>query len=145
MNSSSHGWLILNSKNFQKLIEYYTAVGNRTLIKEEYTAIKESTLLNDIKIFYVPYPTVFQGGHSQPNPAHIVYTTIVVKNFYTTIGQYPTLYNFLAITPEEISHWNYYLTYPNKYVKPKIFNLHYYDHHCTPGRCCITCMIQVNP
>ena len=69
----------------------------------------------------MPYPTILQGRHSQPNPTHIEYTTIVVENFYTTIVRYPTLNDFLAIAPEEISHWNYYLTYPNKCVKPKLF------------------------
>ena len=28
------------------------------------------------------------------------------NRFYTTIGQYPTLYDFLAITPEDITHLN---------------------------------------
>ena len=40
---------------------------------------------------------------------------------YTTIGKNPTLYNFLAITPEEITCLNYYLMYPNKCAKLKIF------------------------
>ena len=91
--------------------------------------------------FYVPYLTIFQG-HSQPNPTHIEYTTAVVKSFYTTIGQYPPLYNFLAITPEEISYCNYY---PTNVQNQNFSDLHYYYHHCTHGRCQITCMIQVNP
>ena len=42
------------------------------------------------------------------------------RTFYTTIGQYPTLYDFLAIAPEEISCWKYYLVYPNKHAKLNI-------------------------
>ena len=34
---------------FPDLIEYYTTIGNGTLLKEEYTTIKECTLLKDIK------------------------------------------------------------------------------------------------
>ena len=45
----------------------------------------------------------------------------MVKNLYTTIGQYPTLYDFLTITPKNITHLNYYLMYANKCVKLKIF------------------------
>ena len=56
----------------------------------------------------------------QPNPTHVEYTNIVVKSFYTTIGQYPTLYDFLTITPKDIFCWEYDLAYP-KCAKPKIF------------------------
>ena len=35
-----------------------------------------------------------------------------LKNFYTTIGQYPTLYDFLSIAPEDITHLNHCLVYP---------------------------------
>ena len=45
----------------------------------------------------------------------------MVKKFYTTIGQYPILYNFLIIAHKDITHLNYYLTYLNKCVKPKLF------------------------
>ena len=64
---------------------------------------------------------MFLRQHSQPNPTHNEYTTIVVKNFYTTIGQYPTLYDFLTNAPEDITHLNYYITCPNQSVKQKIF------------------------
>ena len=63
--------------------------------------------------------------------------------FYTTIGQYPTLYNFLAITQDELILWEYHLDNPNTCdtlnifqptLLPGIFsNLHYYQHHCTWG------------
>ena len=36
---------------FPDLIEYYTTIGNGTLLKEEYTTIKESTLPKDIEHF----------------------------------------------------------------------------------------------
>ena len=67
-----------------------------------------------------------------------------LKIFYTTIGQYPTLYDFLAITPEDIAHLNYYLTYPNKCVKLKIFQPTLLPPLVYSGRCHITCVIQVN-
>ena len=43
------------------------------------------------------------------------------KGFYTTIGQYPTLYNFLAITQEDLIHWEYRLDNPNMSVNPRNF------------------------
>ena len=43
------------------------------------------------------------------------------KTFYTTIGQYPTLYNFLAITQEDLIRWEYHLDNPNMSVNPKNF------------------------
>ena len=36
---------------FPDIIEYYTTIGNCTLLKYEYTTIKECTLLKDIKHF----------------------------------------------------------------------------------------------
>ena len=36
---------------FPDLIEYYTIIGNGTLLKDEYTTIKECTLLQDIEHF----------------------------------------------------------------------------------------------
>ena len=46
----------------------------------------------------------------------------MAKNFFfTTIGQYPTLYDFLAIAPKDIFHWEYYVAYPNICVKPDVF------------------------
>ena len=41
----------LEFNKFRNLIEYYTTIGNGTLLKEEYTTIKECTLLKDIKHF----------------------------------------------------------------------------------------------
>ena len=38
---------------------------------------------------------------------------LLLKSFYTTIGQHTIRYDFLAITPEDISHWEYYLAYFN--------------------------------
>ena len=43
------------------------------------------------------------------------------KTFYTTIGQYPTLYNFLAITREDLIRWEYHLDNPNTSENPKKF------------------------
>ena len=43
------------------------------------------------------------------------------KTFYTNIGQYPTLYDYLAIMREDPIHWEYHLDNPNTSVNPKIF------------------------
>ena len=48
-------------------------------------------------------------------------TLLLWPKFLHYFGQYPTLYNFLAISPEELSHWEYFLANPNKYANPKIF------------------------
>ena len=39
-----------------------------------------------------------------PNQILLILSTLLLwsQNFYTTIGQYPTLYDFLAIAPKEI-------------------------------------------
>ena len=41
----------LDFKEFPNLIEYYTTIGNGTLLKEEYTTIKDCKLLEDMKHF----------------------------------------------------------------------------------------------
>ena len=43
------------------------------------------------------------------------------KTFYTAIGQFPTLYDFLAITQEDLIQWEYHLDNPNMNVNPRIF------------------------
>ena len=43
------------------------------------------------------------------------------KTFYTTTGQYPTLYDYLAITREDLIRWEYHLDNPNISVRPNIF------------------------
>ena len=68
----------------------------------------------------------------------------LLERFYTTIGQYPTLYDFLAITREDLIQWEYHIDNPNTSVNPRIFRSTLLPRHCTLGRCCITCMIQVN-
>ena len=50
---------------FPDLIEYYTTIGNGTLLKEEYTTIKESTLLKDIERFL--YLTQWYFSNDTPN------------------------------------------------------------------------------
>ena len=44
-----------------------------------------------------------------------------LKTVYTTIGQYPTPYDFLAITQGELILWEYHLDNPNMCVKLNIF------------------------
>ena len=41
-----------------------------------------------------------------------------LKTFYTTIGQYPTLYNYLAIMQEDLICREYHLDNPNTSVNP---------------------------
>ena len=53
---------------------------------------------------------------------HLMSTLILQsKTFYTTIGQYLTLYKFLTITQEVLIHWEYHLDNPNMSVNLKIF------------------------
>ena len=113
---------------FPNLIEFYTTIGNGTLLKEEYTllkeeytTIKECTLLKDIEHFL--YLTQSYFSDDTPNRILHLMSTLISwsKTFYTTTGQYPTLYNYLAITREDLIHWEYYLNHPNTSVKPNIF------------------------
>ena len=82
---------------FPDLIEYYTTIGNGTILKEKYTTIKECKLLKDIKHFL--YLTQSYFSDDTPNQIlHLMSTLILwLITFYTTIGQYPTLYDYLAI------------------------------------------------
>ena len=82
---------------FPNLIEYYTTFGNGTLLKEEYSTIKECTLLKNIEHFLYLSQSYFPDD--TPNQIlHLISTLILwSKTFYNTIGQYPTLYNYLAI------------------------------------------------
>ena len=85
-------------QEFPDLIEYYTTIGNGTLLKEEYTTIKEFTLLKDIEHFL--YLTQSYFSDDTPNKIlHLISTLILwLKTFYNTIAQYPTLYDLLAFT-----------------------------------------------
>ena len=106
---------------FPDLIEYYTTIGNGTLLKEEYTTIKESTLLKDIEHFL--YLTQSYFSDDTPNQILHLMSTLILwsKTFYTTTGQYPTLYDYLAITREDLIRWEYHLDNPNISVRPNIF------------------------
>ena len=99
---------------FKNIIEYYTTTVTSTQLKEEYNTMENCTLLKDIDNFM--YLTQLYFLEDTPNQIQYILRTLLLwlKTFYTTISQYPTLYNFLAITPEEICHAQYYLTYPKK-------------------------------
>ena len=88
---------------FPNLIEYYTTIGNGTLLKEQYTTIKECTQLKDIEHFL--YLTQLYFSDDTPNRIlHLTMTLISwSKAFYTTTGQYPTPYDYLAITREDLT------------------------------------------
>ena len=52
----------------------------------------------------------------------MLYTLVLwLKTFYNTIVQYPTPYDFLAITGDELILWEYHLDNPNRCAKPNIF------------------------
>ena len=88
----------LEFNEFPDLIEYYTTIGNGTLLKQKCTTIKECTLLKDIEHFM--YLTQSYFSDNTPNQIlHTMSTPLLwLKRFYTTIGQHPTLYDYLAIT-----------------------------------------------
>ena len=92
-------WMAYQEFNkFPNLIEYYTTIGNGTLLKEEYTTIKECTILKDIEHFLHLTQSYFSDDTPNQIP-HLMSTLILwSKTFYTTIGQYPNLYDYLAIT-----------------------------------------------
>ena len=50
-------------------------------------------------------------------------TTLILwsKTFYITTGQYPTLYDYLAITQKDLIRWVYHPDNPYNSRKPNIF------------------------
>ena len=92
----------LEFDEFPDLIEYYTTIAIGTLLKEEYTTIKECTLLKDIDHFM--YLTQLYFLDNTPNHILHIMSTLLLwsRRFYNIIGQYPTLYNFLTITGEDL-------------------------------------------
>ena len=88
----------LDFVEFPNLIKYYTTTVNGTLLKEEYTTIENSTRLKDINKFM--YLSLLNFLEATPNKILLMLSTLILwsTTFFTTIGQYPTLYNFLAIT-----------------------------------------------
>ena len=75
----------LEFDKFPNLIKYYTTIGNGTLLKEEYTTIKECTLLKDIEHFM--YLTQSYFSDDTPNQILHLMSTLLLwsKRFYTTI------------------------------------------------------------
>ena len=92
-------WMVyLEFEEFPNLIKYYTTIGSSTLLNEMYTTIKECTPPKDIEHFM--YLTQSYFLDNTPNQILHIMSTLLSwsKNFNTTIGQYPALYDFLAIT-----------------------------------------------
>ena len=115
-------WMaFLEFDEFPDLIKYYTSIVIGTLLKQNYTTIKECTLLKDIEHFM--YLTQSYFSDNTPNQiVHIMRTLLLwSKNFYTTIGPDSTLYDFLAITWEDLIRWEYHLDNPNMNVNLKFF------------------------
>ena len=80
VNSLSHGWLILKLEEFPILIKYYTNIDNGTLLKEEYTTIKEYTLLKDVRNFmYLTQPYFMEDTPNQI--IHILSTLLLWSKF----------------------------------------------------------------
>ena len=111
----------LEFNKYPDLIDYYTTIGNGTLLKQKYTTIKESTLLKDIEHFM--YLTQLYFSDNTPNQILHIMSTLLswLKRFYTTIGQHPTLYDFLAITQEDLIQWEYHLDNSKTSVNLKSF------------------------
>ena len=88
----------LDFEEIADLIKCYTTIGSSTVLKEEYTTIENSTLLKDIKNFV--YTTQPNFSKASPNQILHMLSTLILwfRTFYTTVGQCPTLYDFLAIT-----------------------------------------------
>ena len=120
VNFLSHGMAFLEFEEFPNLIEYFTTTSTSTLLKEDDSTMVNCTLLKDIK--NIMYYTKPYFSKDTPNQILHMLSTLILwsKSFYTTTGQYATLYDFLAIAPNEILYWNYYLTYPNKCAKQNI-------------------------
>ena len=108
-------------REFPNLIEYHTIIGNGTLLKEEYTTMENCTLLKDLD--NLMYFTQLNFLEDTPNQIPDMLSTLVLwsKTFYTTISHYPTLYNFLAITQDELILWEYHLDNPNMCARPNFF------------------------
>ena len=81
----------LEFEEFPDFINYCTTLGNSTLLKKEYTTIKDCTLLKDIE--NIMYLTQLYFWDNTPNQILYILSTLLLwsKSFYTTIGQYPTL------------------------------------------------------
>ena len=73
----------LDLVEFPNLIEYYTTIGNGTILKEEYPTIQNCKLLNDINDLL--YLTQLYFSEDTPNQIlHILSTLILwLKTFYS--------------------------------------------------------------
>ena len=68
---------------FPNLIKYYTTIGNGTLLKEEYTTIKECTLLKDIEHFL--YLTQSYFLDNTPNQILHLMSTLILWLKHSTL------------------------------------------------------------
>ena len=74
---------------FPDLIEYYTTIGDGTILKQKYTTIKECTLLNDIEHFL--YLTQSYFLEDTPNQILHITSTLLLWSKDSTL----LLVNFL--------------------------------------------------
>ena len=100
-------------RELPELIKHYTTIGNGTIVKGKYTNIGNHTVTKDID--YLVYHTQSNFSEDTPNQILCMLSTMILwlKNLYATIGQYSTLYDFLAIITKDLSPWEYYLVHPN--------------------------------
>ena len=127
----------LDFEELPDLITYYTTIGNGRLLKEEYTTIKECTLLKDIEHFM--YLTQLYFSDNTPN--QILHITSTLLLWSTFLHYYWSISYPIQVPGHHTQKYNMFGLYPNKC---EFSNLLYYHHLCTQGRCCITCMIQIN-
>ena len=99
---------VYHFKELTDLIEYYTTTGSSTLDKD---------------LHYLEL--VRQLNFQEKMPYKIMYlvSTIILwlKDFYTACGQYLTLYNFLAISCNDLCNWEQSLENPYECPKPNLF------------------------
>ena len=92
------------------LIKYYTITGKHTLDKD---------------LHYLEHIT--QSSFQEETPYQIMHmmSTLLLcpKLSYTTIGPYPTHYDFLAVSHKELIYWENYLENPYKCPKPNYVSI----------------------
>ena len=151
MNCLNYGSIILVLGEFPNLIEYYTTVGNGTLLKEAYTTFENHRLLKDID--NLMYHSQLNFSEDTPKQILHILSTLILWSKISTL----LLANIL---PYMISWPSHLRTYPIRsitlIIPTNVQNQTFSDllypcmsgqHlliHLNQGRCHIVCTIQVN-